>query len=336
MKAIIRAAAWAAALCSSNLPVTAADLSGNPGAFAPISMGARGTGLAGAQTAAPDVVEAIIYNPAAMANTESWSGGYYYSNMYNLIPYHYTSATFRPKARPFVLGAAWLQNGDDVYSENEVLLGGAWSRGWVKLGGTYKLRFAGTGPGGSQFTDAATNLGHQVSGTALGLLGFDVGATIQPFGPKYTGGFVFKDLLSRIAWNTSNQAGTAGGSYAEYVPVSLRYGFLFQPDAFMALSVDYDPSLYHDTPTRLASGIEALPLELLPDSRVKPFIHDLLAVRTGYARNLYTKDASHRFSLGAGIAYAYSGMCLAVDMSYEWVYNFESNNNLRVGFNLSR
>jgi hypothetical protein len=328
----LAAALFAVALA----PLRAEDVSGSPGAFAPIAIGGRGTALAGAQTAAPSGVEAIIYNPAAMAATEKWTGGYYYSNMYALVPYHFTSGTYRIPNQPFVVGAAWIQNGDEVYSENEVLLGTAFNKGWIHLGGTYKLRFAGTGSDGTEFRDNETTHNHQVSGTALGLLGFDIGATAQPFGPKYVVGVVLKDIASRISWDTKNEAGTAQGQYSEYVPVTIKYGFLFDPDPFLDLLVDFEPTLYHDGRSRLASGIEAVPLELLPDSKMKPHVHDLLAMRVGYARNLFTNEASHRLSMGGSLGCHYMGMRLAVDMAYEWVYNFDNNDNLRFGFNLSR
>lgn len=324
------------ALCAASVSVRAADVSAAPGAFAPIAIGGRGTALGGAQTAAPSGAEAILYNPAAMASVRDWTGGYAYAEMYDLVPYHFTSAAYRLKGRPFVLGAAWLQNGDEIYSENEVALGAAYEHGWVRLGGAYKLRFAGTGSGGEEFRDPETGLGRQVDGTALGLLGFDFGASIQPFGPQYTAGVVLKDLFSRISWNTENQAGTAQGKYAEYVPVTLRYGFLFDPDPFLDLAVDFEPSLYHDGLSRLATGVEMVPFELLPDSWGKSHVHDMLAGRVGYARNLFTKEASHRLSLGGGLSCRYMGMRLSVDMAYEWVYNFDGHDNVRVGFNLSR
>jgi len=331
-----RAIAWACLFAATGGSADAESVAGAPGAFAPIPMGGRGTALAGAQTAAPDNVEAILYNPAAMAATRDWSGGYYYSDMYGLVPFHFTSGTYRIPGRPFVAGVAWLQNGDDVYSENEVLLGGAYERGWVQLGATYKLRFAGTGVGGTEFRDPETNLGHQVQASALGLLGFDLGATVRPFGPKYVMGVVLKDLASRIAWDTHNEAGTARGQYAEYVPVSLRYGFLFDPDPFLDLAVDYEPALYHDGLSRLATGVEFVPLELLPDSWAKPYVHDALAARIGYARNMFTDEASHRLTAGAGVSVRYLGIRLSVDAAYEWVFNFDGNNNLRLGFNVSR
>lgn len=325
-----------AVLCPAAAETLAADVSASPGAFSPIAIGGRGTALGGAQTAAPSDVEAILYNPAAMASTRDWAGGYYYADMYALIPYHFTSATYRLKGRPFVLGGAWLQNGDDIYSENEVLLGAAYERGWVRVGGTYKIRFAGTGAGGEAFRDPEIGLNRQVEGGALGLLGFDLGATLMPFGPQFVFGVAMKDLLSRIYWNTENEAGTARGEYAEYVPVTLRYGFLFDPDPFLDLVVDFEPALYHHGLSRLAAGIEVLPFELLPDSWAKPHIHDMLSARTGYARNMFTHEASHRFSLGGGFGYRYLGLRLSVDAAYEWVYNFESHDNLRVGFSLSR
>lgn len=336
MKKALRIMLASGAIACAVPPARAVEVSGTPGAFAPIAIGGRGTALGGAQTAAPAGVEAIIYNPAALADTRDWSGGYYYSNMYALVPYHFTSGTYRLPGRPYVLGLAWLQNGDDVYSENEVLLGGSFERGWVHLGATYKLRFAGTGGGGSEFIDPEAGVGHQVQGTALGLLGFDVGATIRPFGPKYVLGVAMKDLLSRISWDTHNEAGTALGQYPEYVPVTLRYGFLFDPDPFLDFMVDYEPSLYHDGLTKLATGLEVIPLELLPDSWAKPYVHDILAARIGYARNMFTNEASHRLSMGAGLGYRCLGVRLNVDMAYEWVYNFENHNNVRLGFNLSR
>lgn len=335
-RAALGAAISAACISALPEPAPAAAVAAAPGAFAPVAIGGRGTALAGAQTAAPGEVEAIFYNPAALAGTHDWAGGYYYGDLYGLVPYHFTSAAYRLKGKPFAIGAAWIENGDEVYSENEVLLGGAWERGWVRLGGTYKLRFAGTGGGGSPFRDPETNLDHRVEGSALGLLGFDLGATVRPFGPKYVLGVALKDLASRIAWDTRNEAGTARGEYAEYVPVSLRYGFLFDPDPFLDLAVDYEPALYHDGFSRLAAGVEVLPFELLPDSRAKPYIHDALAARIGYARNMFTNEASHRLSTGAGISVRYLGMRLSVDAAYEWVYNFESHDNLRVGFNVSR
>jgi len=327
---------WAGLMAAAAGSADAASVAGAPGAFAPIPMGGRGTALAGAQTASPDNVEAILYNPAALAATRDWSGGYYYSDMYGLVPYHFTSGTYRIPGRPFVAGVAWLQNGDEVYSENEVLLGGAYERGWVQVGAAYKIRFAGTGGGGTEFRDPETNLGHQVQASALGLLGFDLGATVRPFGPKYAMGVVLKDLASRIAWDTSNEAGTARGQYAEYVPVSLRYGFLFDPDPFLDLAVDYEPALYHDGLSRLATGVEFVPLELLPDSWAKPYVHDALAARIGYARNMFTAEASHRLTAGAGVAIRYLGLRLAVDAGYEVVFNFDGQNNLRLGFNVSR
>lgn len=330
--------AWAilAALAAASAsPTRAQDLSGNPGAFAPVPIGGRGTALAGAQTAAPSGAEAIVYNPAALAATEQWGGAYYYSNMYALVPYHFTTGSYRLPGRPFVVGAGWIQNGDDVYSENEVLLSGSYTRGWLDLGATYKLRFAGTGSGGDEFTDE-TGTGHKVTGSALGLLGFDLGAIARPFGPKYAAGIVVKDLLSRIAWSTHNAAGTAKGDYAEYVPVSLRVGVQFHPDPFLQLDVDVQPALYDDAYAKLASGLEVIPLEALPAGWLKTHLHDIVALRVGYGRNLFTDEASHKLAVGAGLAYAFAGVRLAVDMGYEWVYNFDGNNNLRVGFSASR
>jgi hypothetical protein len=332
-----RLSLWASAgaLIAALSAPRAQELSGNPGAFAPVPIGGRGTALAGAQTAAPSGAEAIVYNPAALASTQEWGGGYYYSNMYALVPYHFTTGSYHLPGKPIVVGAGWIQNGDEVYAENEVLLSGSYTRGWLDVGATYKLRFAGTGSGGDEFTDE-NGVGHQVSGSALGLLGFDLGAIARPFGPKYAMGLVVKDLFSRIAWSTRNAAGTAKGDYAEYVPVSMRLGMQFHPDPFLLMVVDIQPPLYSDAYSKLASGLEITPLEALRDGWLKQHVHDLLALRVGYGRNLFTDEASHKLAIGAGLAYACLNVRLAVDMGYEWVYNFDGNNNLRIGFSASR
>jgi hypothetical protein len=311
-------------------------VSGRAGAFAPLPVGARGAGLAGAQTANPEASDALFINPAGITQIQAWHTGYYHANAYGLVPYHQVDAIYRQPGQPFWGAAAWKQNGDDVYSENEVRLGAGFQREYMRVGATWNLRYAGTGSGGTDFRDPETGLNRRVDATGMGYFGFDAGAIAQPFGPRYGLGVAFHDILSRIAWNSSNEAGTANGEYAQYLPIGVRFGLYAHPDDAVSFHLDYEPSLYHDGLSRIASGFEAMPMEWLPDSQIKKVVHDLVSVRIGYARNMFSTEAFHRLAAGGGLKMAYAGMTLTTDMAYEWVYEFTGHNSLRFGFQVAR
>jgi hypothetical protein len=311
-------------------------VSGKAGAFAPFPVGARGAALAGAQTARPGVGDALFLNPAGITHVTQWNTSYQHANAYGLLPLHQVGGLWHQPNRPVWVGAAWKQSGDEVYAENEMRLGAAYRRDYMNVGATWNLRYAGTGTGGTDFHDPETGLNRRVEASALGLMGFDAGAIAHPFGPDYALGVVFHDLLSRVSWDSENEAGTAEGEYAQYLPITVRFGFYAKPDAAMAFMLDFEPSLYHDGLSRIATGIESFPMEWLPDSRAKAWVHDMVALRLGYTRNMFTQEAFHRLGLGGGFNMAYAGMALNCDIAYEWVFAFEDRNSLRFGFQLTR
>jgi hypothetical protein len=318
------------------LATNAWAVSGKPGAFAQLQVGARGAGLAGAQTANPEASDALFINPAGITQIQTWHTGYYHANAYGLIPYHQVDATYRQTQYPVWLAAAWKQNGDAIYSENEIRLGAAFQKEYMSLGATWNLRYAGTGDGGADFRDPETGLNRRVEATGLGYFGFDAGAIAHPFGPRYGLGVAFHDILSRIAWNSSNEAGTAEGEYSQYLAIGVRFGLYAHPDDAVSFHLDYEPSLYHDGLSRIATGLEASPFEWLPNSMVKKAVHDLVLLRIGYARNMFSTEAFHRLASGVGLKMSYAGMILSTDMAYEWVYEYSGHNSLRFGFQLSR
>jgi hypothetical protein len=318
------------------LPLCAFAISGKSGAFADFPVGARGVALGGAQTALPDAAEALFQNPAGITQVKSWNAGYHNASAYGLIPYHQLAGSWHGPDLPWWAAAAWKENGDAVYSENEIRLGSAYRRDYMSIGATWNLRYAGTGSSGTDFIDPEQGLNHRVDATGWGLMGFDAGAIAQPFGSRYALAVVFHDILSRVAWNSTNDAGTARGEYSQYLPSLLRFGLYAHPDAAMAFSLDFEPSLYHDGLSRLASGIEAFPMEWLPDSKVKPWVHDLVALRLGYARNMFTTEAFHRLATGGGMLIKYDGLSLQADLAYEWVFTYDNRNSLRFGFQVSK
>jgi len=331
-----RMTGYALALLLPSLCPPVQAVSGKAGAFAPLPVGARGAALAGAQVAAPEASEALILNPAGMTQVEFWNAGYHHASAYGIIPYHQVDGVYHLQGKSVWLGATWKENGDEIYAENEVRLGGAYRRGFISVGGAWNLRHAGTGAGGSDFRDPETGLNHRVDATGLGFLGFDVGAIARPFGDRYALGLAFHDLFSRISWDSENEANTAAGEYAQYVPVTMRLGFYAHPDQALAFFCDFEPSLYHDGISRLASGLEILPMEWLPDSQIKEWLRDCLATRIGYARNMFTDDAFHRLTAGTGLRLHHAGLTLQADMAYDWVFAFESRNTLRFGFHLGK
>ncbi len=311
-------------------------ISGKSGAFAPLPVGARGAALAGAQVADPEISDALFLNPAGITQVSLWQTGYYHANAYGLVPYHQVDAVYHLPQKPLWTAAAWKQNGDAVYSENEIRLGAAFRKDYMSLGATWNLRYAGTGSGGADFIDPENGLNHRVEATGLGYFGFDAGAIAHPFGERYGLGVVFHDILSRIAWSSSNEAGTARGDYAQYLPIGLRLGLYARPDDAMAFVFDFEPTLYHDGLSRMATGLESHPLEWLPDSKVKDFMHDMVALRLGYARNMFTTEPFHRLACGGGLQLEYAHTVLRADMAYEWVFEFTERNSLRFGFQVAR
>lgn len=315
---------------------SAIAVGGKVGAFAPMPVGARAAALAGAQVADPELSSALFLNPAGITQVMSWATGYHHANAYGLLPYHEVDGLWHRPGAPWWLGAAWKQNGDEIYAENELRLGGAYRREYMSVGATWNLRYAGTGSGGTDFFDDETGLNHRVEATALGYFGFDFGAIAHPFGPNYALGVVAHDVLSRVSWSSENEAGTARGDYAQYIPMVMRFGLYAHPDPAMAFHLDFEPTFYHDGVSRLATGIESFPLEWMPDSKAKAWVHDLVAMRLGYARNMFTTEAFHRLALGGGLKVLYGGLSLQANMAYEWVFTFEDRNTLRFGFQLTR
>jgi hypothetical protein len=331
----MRFSAFFPAPCFLAATLSAQDFAAPAGAFASGIAGARSAGLAEAQTAAPTGAEAAAINPAALSEVKDWAVAYSHANRLGLLPEHQTAAVARPPGRPFVLGLSWNRLGDVGYAENQLLLSGAYNRGFVALGGNYKFRFVDT-EGGTGFRDPESGLQRRVTGLAIGWLGFDAGATVAPFGPRYRLGLMVKDLFSRISWESKNAAGTAEGRYAEYLPVSMRYGFFFDPDPFLDFSVDFEPALYHDGHSWLASGAEMIPFALLSEGPAKRILQNSLALRLGYSRILFEEEAMEKFALGAGFGVEYRDMTLSVDMAYEMHFGFGGENPLRIGIRLGR
>ncbi len=327
--------------------VRAEDYSGIPGAFASVDIGARSSGLAGAQTANPSPAEALLFNPASIYDA-AWSTGYAYSDVFGLISYNNGAGSYRIAGSPWAVAGAYIQNGDDVYSENELFAAGAWAWKNYRLGATWKLRYSSTGSEGTDFIIEGSN--RRVSGSGLGLSGFDFGAKAVYFNEKLIFGVVVKDVLSVVAWSTENDARTAKGDYTEFVPMSARFGGEAVITDYIRFSMDMEPGLYSmpkplklpflevfsDTKNKFYAGLEVRPF--LPFSSIS-LLQNLLLLRAGYSQVLFEKDDAYLFAFGAGLRVPFGNWgglapVAAVDFGYQINTIFEGHNSPRLGLSV--
>jgi len=311
-------------------------VSGQAGVFALRDGGARSTALADAQTAQPMVSSALMLNPAGLYQLRHWEGAYFGSEYSDFDAGYSGFGAWRKKEAKWVLAASLNHQGDEVFGQDELRLGGNYSLGNVHAGATWILRHAGAGSEGTDFVDSESGVNHRVEAEAWGLMGLDAGLIITPFGSRYALGVVFQNLISQVAWSSSNEARSTSGDYTQYLPVNMRYGFMANPDPFMGFHVDLEPTLYHDGQSRLATGLEFTPLELLPDFSAKTHIHDLLKIRFGYGRNIFTADAYHRLALGAGFKMKYREYEMNADLGYQFLLSLGSANALGISVSIAK
>ncbi len=324
-------------------------LSGIPGAFVSVDLGSRSSALAGAQTAAPAASEVLLHNPSALYDAV-WSGGYTFSNTYSLLNYNYLAGSFKMEKRPIAIGIGFIQNGDDVYSENEIMLGAATAWRYLRAGVTWKIRYASTGDGGEDFFSPETGENTKVSGQGVGLSGFDLGVRGLFFKERFIVGWVIKDMFSGVAWETENDAGTAKGDYWEYIPMSMAVGVQIALVEDLQTAIDIDPGVYNlpeffdwnfleeysDIKNRLRIGVEWMPIYRFSKSEL---LKRLLVLRMGYAETLFEKDKSKYFAVGTGLAFpiSESGKTkVSLDGGYQISTVFRKHSSFRLGISIRR
>jgi hypothetical protein len=298
------------------------ELSGIPGAFAPVSMAARGEGMAGAQTARPVANEAFMYNPAALALIPRVSLGYSFNPVFQMVDYHYTSIAGKPTKGPWRMGASFMRNGDEIYAENEVNLGLARVYFGFLVGANLKLRSAGTGSGGTDFLDPETGKNTKVEGSGIGWTGFDLGVIRPFFEDRLHLGVALRDLASGVSWSTENEAGTAAGDYFEFIPWSLRLGGSVIAATWIELSMDLEPAVYEDSKNRLSTATEIHPLGYLSN----PVLQKMVALRAGFRQTIMESNPSRFYTFGGSLKYEIDNYRFSLDGAYVINTIFEKRN----------
>ncbi|MCF7918939.1 MAG: hypothetical protein K9N06_03375 [Candidatus Cloacimonetes bacterium] len=287
-----------------------------------MAMGGAGIALAAYSPSA------ALANPAALANTmQHYTFECSNSTYFQLLSYNYLGTALKLN-NSFILSAGLDFCGDDVMSEYEMTL--TWSANAGRLFPQYEflqklalganLKLLGSSFGNNSSGSYVDNNGleHQVKGNSFGYA-LDWGVQYQ-LNEKNRLGIFNRNLLNDIFWNSSNETGTALGSYSESRPVALIVGYAYQ-SSNTALSLDYNKTLYSDGRDCFRNGLE---IKLLSDA---------LALRCGYSTQLFSLE-NNQFNIGCGIKFKYASRTFRLDIAYRFFTPWEGHNNLLLGLTI--
>ena len=285
--------AVAAALALAAPGTCVAGISGIPGAFADIGIGARSLAMGGS-VAAVRGAEALFWNPARIdPGDAAVDVSLSYCDQMGLVPY--SAAAGATRVGPYAVGAGVLYSGDDVLTETTVLIGGArtmpelpWACGRrPEVGAALRVRRASFG----------NNESHdgQVSGTALGFA-LDVGATV-PVPGDATVAVVWRDAVSSLSWDSS-----VGGTYDEAVPSVVSIGAAVTAAGRLTVEAGFDMALEDGARDFASMGVELA-------------LFDVAALRGGY-RTSVTDDTLDEFTAGGGVSTSLGSATVGVDVAY--------------------
>jgi hypothetical protein len=289
----------------------AQELSEVPGAFVDIGFGTRPAAMGGAFVGLSDDVNAVVWNPAGLAQVKNYHASFSHANQLGLIAYNYL-ATSIPLGEEEGLGFALITSGDKAL--REWTLSSSYGRKLLGLdvGVSLKLRYASFGNNELSPDDfvifesdeVSEGMSNQVKGNAVGF-GFDVGI-FYPFNQNLSLGMRLSDIYSPVFWNSSveNESNQTKGKYSETVPFGMEFGLAYRIDKKVIFALDYVPALYKATYQKVKAGMEAT-------------FFDLLILRGG-VQNIINDFNDEKYSLGLGLKMAnvIEGITIFVDYSY--------------------
>lgn len=288
LKAILVAMLFSAANFSQ-------DVSAIPGAFADIGFGARPTGMGGAFVGLADDANALLWNPAGLANITSTSMNFTFARQLGLINYHNISYVMPLTAKHTGLGFALIYSGDDALTEMTAQAGYARSFGSFLVGMNLKYRYASFGKNSLSTSDfpifepdeVLLGISNQIKGSANGF-GFDLGL-MYLFSDKIAVGIMLRDFYAPVSWDSDNDnpVSKPKGKYTESVPLEGIGGVSFKIFDELTFTVDYSPGFQSEVNDKLKAGAEAM-------------FFKMVYLRAGMQQLINNYD-DEKYVLGAGL-----------------------------------
>lgn len=271
------------------------DVSAIPGAFADIGFGARPTGMGGAFVGLADDANAVLWNPAGLANLSAKSMNFTFARQIGLINYHSLTYAMPLNAKQTGLGFALIYSGDEALTEMTAQVGYAKSFGSFLAGANIKYRYASFGKNSLSAAnfpifepdEVALGISNQVKGSANGF-GFDLGF-MYLFSDRIAVGIMIRDFYSPVSWNSDNDnpVNKPKGKYTETVPLEGIGGVSFKIFDELLFTVDYSPAFQSEVTDKLKAGAEAM-------------FFKMVYVRAGLQQMINNFD-DEKYVLGAGL-----------------------------------
>lgn len=302
----------------------AQSLSNVPGSYADIGYGSRASGLGFAYTGMAEGSDAIMWNPAGMAQSDKLDFSMMYTRQYDLVSYNYVSASIPFKGQ--YLGLAIVSSGDEVLREHSLHAAYALSFGALKVGGVLKVRLNSFGNNTLNesdyvvFDQGEINEGfdRQIQGTGKGI-GIDIGLLYE-VSERIQFGLRAKDLYAPFNWDSETRGDTeeqARGSYSEDIPMEMAAGVVYRFEDHFILTTDFIPNFSESVKHGiLRAGIE------------KKFM-DVLYLRGGTEQNLRSESMDH-YMAGFGVEIPQISKLMNIMTNYTYVIN-DFKNSHRIG-----
>ena len=271
--------------------IYAQDLANFSSAFVDIGFGARPLGMGHAFSAITDDANAILWNPAGIAEVEGFEGTVSYTKLFNLIPYSFASLVYSPSTKIAIAGGLII-SGDDLFREISLISCGA-TKFYLK-GHQMNLGFSLTLHNASFGKNDPSHI--SVSGDALG---YSLGWGMQFYlTKKIVLASHLQNLFNSIHWNSSTI-----GKYQEGLPRRWIIGVGFKNFHQINFDLDFHKSLYQDIEDKFYIGAERIFL-------------NKFSLRAGTATSI--DQAQNQFySFGGGFNHCFSKrFCFQLDVAY--------------------
>ncbi len=272
-------------------PATAQKLANFNASFVDIGFGARPLAMGQAFTAIANDVNAIIWNPAGIANVNKFEATFSFARQFGIVPYSYAGFVYSP-TKTIATGLGTIISGDDLLNETTLVVAFAYRImvNQYKTNIGINLSFHNANFGGN--ADPETSVQGDVSGISIH-------AGIQMFlSSKVIIATKISNLVNSISWNTSTK-----GKYTEGLPVGWTIGVGYLVSEELVFDLDYKKSLYSDLEDQFAIGLEKKLFN-------RGFIRGGTATSIDQPERLY-------YSFGAGITQNYQDKLYTfVDFAY--------------------